>query len=445
MLFRMTKKKRIGAGLTLAAALAVGGALFALSVGWGSGQEPIGHETNEELAQIAVLDDERASVAIDVLRARGREGHAALLRVHGDAVAELNRGRGDSAAARRLREAIDRVSGQRDGHASGLFWHTDLRDAQAEAARSGRPILSLRLLGRLDDELSCANSRLFRIGLYSHPDVAALLAERYVLHWSSERAAPRITIDLGNGRRVERTIGGNSVHYVMDASGNVVDAIVGLYSPRSFLVALQHSEGAVACSQRSRDRDACLARHHRSELGAMRRRWARGRSSLSSMPTFDSAIASLPGDSDRPAPLAREAMEMTVGKAAIEQPMLDVMENRRSAAVGPRPPEPDWEQIASARFGDVPLCSRTRALIALKTGTDGAAPGAWLMTTAGADGERNELMFRRHIHRWFFQRPWTTRSFETLNRAVYSELMLTPATDPWLGLRPDNVFDALER
>ena len=62
----------------------------------------------------------------------------------------------------RLRTALDEVSGQRDCHASRLFWYTDFDQAKAAAKREGKPILSLRLLGKLTDEYSCANSRFFR-------------------------------------------------------------------------------------------------------------------------------------------------------------------------------------------------------------------------------------------------------------------------------------------
>jgi hypothetical protein len=57
-----------------------------------------------------------------------------------------------------LRDAIDQVGGQRGCSVSRLYWYTDLDQAEAEAARTGKPILSLRMLGRLTDEYSCANS-----------------------------------------------------------------------------------------------------------------------------------------------------------------------------------------------------------------------------------------------------------------------------------------------
>src|SRR5436853_6425221 len=51
----------------------------------------------------------------------------------------------DAEPAASLRSAIDRVARQRDAHASGLYWYTDIEAAKAAAANTGRHILSLRL------------------------------------------------------------------------------------------------------------------------------------------------------------------------------------------------------------------------------------------------------------------------------------------------------------
>src|SRR6478736_10291808 len=96
-----------------------------------------------------------------------------------------------------------------------LHWFTNLDEAIA--ASRGKPILSLRLLGRLDQELSCANSRFFKKLLYPDPRIAQVLREDFVLHWQSVRPVPIVTIDFGDGRRVTRTLTGNSAHLVLDA------------------------------------------------------------------------------------------------------------------------------------------------------------------------------------------------------------------------------------
>ena len=135
--------------------------------------------------------------------------------------------------------AIDHVAGAKYSHVSGLYWYTDFEAAKAAAKKENKPILSLRLLGKLTDELSCANSRFFRTLLYPHHQVSAELKDRYILHWQSVRPAPIITIDFGDGRKIVRTITGNSIHYLFSPQGELVDALPGLYGPKAFLERVQ--------------------------------------------------------------------------------------------------------------------------------------------------------------------------------------------------------------
>lgn len=135
----------------------------------------------------------------------------------------------------RLRAEIDAAAHQRDAAWSGLYWHTSLPEALAAATREDKPVLSLRLLGRLDEELSCANSRFFRTALYANTAVSDELRKNWVLHWESVRPAPKVTIDFGDGRTLLRTVTGNSLHYVLDADGKALDVIPGLWEPGEFL------------------------------------------------------------------------------------------------------------------------------------------------------------------------------------------------------------------
>ena len=152
-----------------------------------------------------------------------------------------NKTRLDDPRHAELRNQIDSAAHQRDAFVSGLYCHTDIASAQAEAERTKKPILSLRLLGRLDEEYSCANSRFFRTVLYANEEVSKLLREQFVLHWKSVRPAPLLTIDMGDGRRIKRTITGNSIHYVLNSKGQVIDALPGIYSPDAFRIALSRS------------------------------------------------------------------------------------------------------------------------------------------------------------------------------------------------------------
>src|SRR5215213_6202330 len=191
----------------------------------------------------AVLHDGTAE-AIEGLRREGPAGMEALLAIAGSS-AGAGTGTGTG-------ETVDRVCGVRDCADIRLFWYTDLEAAKAAALATGKPILSLRLLGRLDEEFSCANSRFFRTVYYENQEINELLRERYVLHWRSVRPVPRVTIDFGDGTRLERTLTGNSIHYVLDSAGLPVDALPGLYGPAAFMRGLRQSE-AIALQVAKKD------------------------------------------------------------------------------------------------------------------------------------------------------------------------------------------------
>src|SRR5262245_58075539 len=110
-------------------------------------------------------DPAQAQDAISKLRDAGPPGLLALVKAHTQQI-QIRSGhsRGpllgnplpDDPAWERLRAALDAVGQQRDCHASQLYWYTDIEQAKVAAKASGKPILSLRLLGRLDEEFSCA-------------------------------------------------------------------------------------------------------------------------------------------------------------------------------------------------------------------------------------------------------------------------------------------------
>ena len=142
-----------------------------------------------------------------------------------------------------------------------LDWHTDIHSAIRDASSRARPILSLRLLGRLDEELSCANSRYFRTLLYPEPHVQRVLRDEFVLHWQSLRPVPKVTLDFGNGRTLVRTLTGNSLHAVLRSDGTPVDAVLGLLSADAFVDALRRA-GPIAQTSDGRE----LERAHAEAL-----------------------------------------------------------------------------------------------------------------------------------------------------------------------------------
>lgn len=205
-------------------------------------------------------DESRSQKGIEGLRKRGYEGLNAILSNYRHAIVNKTK----PADWEQTRKVIDAVAKQRDAHASRLFWHTDMEAARLVAKDENKPMLSLRLLGNLDDEFSCANSRFFRTVLYANAEVSSALRERHVLHWESVRPVPRITIDFGDGRTLNRTITGNSIHYILDSNGKPIDALPGLYGPKAFLKGLERAQGVIRAMAEApkKKREDVLKRYH---------------------------------------------------------------------------------------------------------------------------------------------------------------------------------------
>jgi hypothetical protein len=78
--------------------------------------------------------------------------------------------------------------------------------------------------------------------LFSHPELAAYMSERFECAWESVRPVPRVTIDFGDGRTLERTLHGNIVTYFCNAQGQVYDLVPGLVDTREYQRRLEQAE-----------------------------------------------------------------------------------------------------------------------------------------------------------------------------------------------------------
>lgn len=77
--------------------------------------------------------------------------------------------------------------------------------------------------------------------LFSDPEIAALVRERFVAAWENVRAVPVVEIDFGNGVKIKRTVNGNIATYLCAPDGRVLDIIPGLNSPEAYLQDLRHA------------------------------------------------------------------------------------------------------------------------------------------------------------------------------------------------------------
>ena len=370
-------------------------------------------------ARQATSSDPVASLAAqDNLRSAGPEGLLALQQVYST---EILAHRGNPGVNddqwHQIASALDRVGGQYDDYVSGLYWYTDLAKAEVAAKASGKPILSLRLLGHLDEELSCANSRFFRATLYSNAQVSQLLRDKFILHWASVRAVPVITIDFGNGHKLVQTITGNSIHYVLDADGRAVDALPGLYNARTFIAELEGAADAVAQEGKGTSPAAYQEATTQRLLAAWR--------------TDLAAVA--PGGPD-----LSKANETTL------QSLTD--DNR-------------WSQIAARHFQETAFDPQSTQLIESKFPTAWqAAPLAVskravetpalkalgnLQESVTVDTVRDNYMFRPQILTFLEEAQAHGFTLDQINNWVYAQVFLTPKDDPWLGFAPQDVFSGI--
>ncbi|WP_392534686.1 hypothetical protein [Nostoc sp. C117] len=401
-------------------------------------------------AQIPVSETSKLSQEVSVLRKQGASGLQVFLKSHANELNTYSSGPVLPSAA--LRVALDELCQQRDCYASHLYWYTNIEQAKAAARSSGKPILSLRLLGRLDQDLSCANSRFFRVALYPNAEISKLLQDRFILHWESVRPAPKVTIDFGDGRKLERTITGNSIHYILDASGRPIDAIPGLYSPKAFLRQLQQGEIAVKSYTKLApgDREAFLQKYHSDRLNSIQAQWVAdlSRLGIQSPPK----LVKPPSNSTQP-PTAETASSLAVSKMMVESPMLsafrsDAQQNQKTLAE--ITDQEAWKKIAQLYANDVKLDQNSISLIRAKKSQSANSPKDNLPiivknfeATMALDTVRNEYMLHSQIHQWFMQGN-QTRTIEALNQQVYAQLFLTPNSDPWLGLFPTDSYNAID-
>jgi hypothetical protein len=419
------------------------------------------------------------------LRAQGPAGLQQLLAAH---QAEFTRLQADPNSTdpklQQLKAAVNTIGGAYDNWAAGLYWYTDLDRAKAEAAKEGKPILSLRMLGNLTDAYSCANSRFFRAALYPNAKINAQLREHFVLYWSSERPVPVVTIDFGDGRKIKRTLTGNSAHYLLDEQGRPLDMLPGLYAPGAFSRWLDEGEALYKdlAAKPETERAEALKTWHRQQLEKIWTDYAKANDFVQRrVPRVETKLE-VPKDQMVPwvdfnveqslkmNPLLQERQAtpsyyvrasaitgLTVSKRLVEVPIMDAtrLYNSEPSAnpvftSGPNRADaytrtflPDSQLDAASLkliqsqipWAKVPDTQEVRAVV---------GPDSVIMAfqdQLALDTANNELKMHIPVHAAFASGQ--QGDFNTLNRCIYDRLFKTPSTDPWLGLDQRDTFSGL--
>lgn len=364
---------------------------------------------------------------------------------------------------------IDKVAGQRYACHSKLYWYTDLGTAQHAAAKEKKPILSLRMLGNLTEDFSCANSRFFRTTLYANEEVSALLRDKFILHWQSVRPVPRVTIDFGDGRKLERTLTGNSIHHVLTPDGQIIDAIPGLYGPAAFIAQLNTSLN-LAESLADKDaatRDQILAAHHQQQVARLDQQWAVDYQKATQLLNAPAAadpqvmLKAVAAQQRQPAaaepPAAAQAARVAVPKRLVEARLVRAAVPSDTTDPASVTDERLWQLIAQLHAAEAKLDEQSLNLIRAQNPA-AAHAGRRAMTKArvedpiirvvrslessiAIDTVRNEYQLHRQIHNWLANAP--EKNVFSFNEKVYAQLFLTPSSDPWLGLAPVDGYTGL--
>ncbi|HET9483439.1 MAG TPA: hypothetical protein VFO79_05745 [Xanthomonadales bacterium] len=351
------------------------------------------------------------------------------------------------AARDALAVEIDRFAGQRYATVSRLYWYQNLDDAKTAAAAQKRPILHLRMLGRLDEDLSCANSRFFRTTLYSNTDTARFLRDNFVLYWSSERPVPRVTIDFGDGRKIERTTTGNSAHYVMDERGRVLDVLPGLYAAPVFRKELAKSVDLARQVRGKPDAEllAAVLEFHRTELQATYKQFAAVAGT-----NFIRRRGRLIGRAELGASAIESAQRATFAKMAVEVPDLQKI-GIDAGTIDPKDLA-QWATIGQ-KVWDIGLdkpaklvdAASTALVETLRTGNPYKSSTQHtierLEQLVLADTALNQFQLRPAIRRQLM--ALRTLDWETFDRWIYASVFRTPRTDVWLGLLESTDFTGL--
>jgi hypothetical protein len=341
---------------------------------------------------------------------------------------------------------FDAVGQQRMCRHSRLYWYTDLVEAKRAARESAKPILALHLLGALTDEFSCANSRFFRSTLYANQAVSELLREHFILYWWSTKPVPQIVITIDKERSLTSTITGNSVHYVLDEDGMVIDALPGLYGAGAFKDVLSEALNTADTLRTVRpdERIDLLCQWH----GEQARKDERQLVELSGKGRINRDLL---GNS---APAA-----VAITKVISERAFMKATAPARNTFARSEELQQLLAWITIARQSErssFELDKFARNVVARQLSSSRDSAGAVnarsvhtihaLEESIAVDTVQNELGLHATIHQWMSPgaaNMASLRDLGALNDKIYRDLLRTPLDDPWLGLDPLETYNGI--
>jgi hypothetical protein len=321
-------------------------------------------------------------------------GIVALLAVGGAAWAYGSKSLGGTPTAkvRGLKTTVNEVG-----------WYNSFAEAQKEAKRTNRPILLLSMFGEIDEDMPCANARTLRATLFKDPDFKKLADNDLIPVWEEVRAVPHIEIDLGDGKKIRRTVRGNAIMYLCNPDGKVVDAYPGIYTKDDFIPMVRESIAKLA----SAPGDKVISFHKTAP------HWVRG------------------------------VIPTTMSKTAVEAPTLALMGAPSIAGAAPEEVKPGdsqerreflWAARGLRDMSLMPVNSEEAMVLTTGKTLEQVPPKDRAALILKSDSKRNMDSMRPLIHLWFSSLKSLPTPLEARD-TVLQTILKIPYKDPYFGLK----------
>ncbi|MBV9242525.1 MAG: hypothetical protein JO314_11010, partial [Acidobacteria bacterium] len=248
------------------------------------------------------------------------------------------------------------------------------------------------------------------------------------------------TIDFGDGRKIERTITGNSIHYILSEDGDVIDAIPGLYSPAEFMAYLTGADmmNAQLRTMPALQRSLALMKFRKTNFDRI-------------IAARDAAVAKAGVTLTEPkaGTIAILAAPMAMAKAVIvdEYSILRVYDD--FAKFEPEIKFDDWVKLAKIYASDLKIDQSTVKFVRRQNAKTGLSEAEFatlfkkIDDFVALDTTRNDYLFHTKIYQWLNEGRGN-KDLEELNAQVYDQIFKTPNYDKWLGLYSPDVYTALD-
>jgi CHAT domain-containing protein len=256
------------------------------------------------------------------------------------------------------------------------------------------------------------------------------------------RPVPTVTIDFGDGRKLERTLTGNSIHYILDSQARTIDALPGLYGPKAFLHGLLSAETLFKslAGKNDQQRNFMLSLYYSQQHNKIAAAWTIDTQKIGGKAPEGFRVVE--GNNGEALLISPMAMTKAVTEANILRAMTSATEE-----LGKITDETGWRKIAQLHSSDAVLDDRSISLIKHQnpnlTERELAQLVQKFQDSIALDTVRNEYLMHSKLYTWIVKDP-VRDDVEKLNEQVYAKLFLTPNSDPWLGLFSADVYTALD-